>query len=207
MGRNAAGRANQTKQALARALKEEMTQKPLDKITIQELTDRCGIRRQNFYYHFEDVYDLLRWMFQEEAVMLLENYEGESLWQNGLLQLFKYIEENRAVCLCVMKSMGRMHLRRFLEGEIHRIIQHAVEQIGDAVGAIRGGITEDDIALMTHVYVVSTVGIIESWLLGEIDRTPEQWVTFADMILNDHIRGAKLRWEQIEAQTQNQAGL
>lgn len=53
----------QTKQALATALKELMTQKPIDKITIHELTERCGIRRQNFYYHFEDVYDLLRWMF------------------------------------------------------------------------------------------------------------------------------------------------
>ena len=57
--------ADQTKQALAVALKELMAQKPVNKITIHDITERCGIRRQNFYYHFEDVYDLMRWMFQE----------------------------------------------------------------------------------------------------------------------------------------------
>lgn len=40
-----------------------MAQKPFDKITIRNITELAGIRRQNFYYHFEDVYDLMRWMF------------------------------------------------------------------------------------------------------------------------------------------------
>ena len=91
--------SGQTKRAMADALKKLMTQKPLDKITIQELMEQCGMKRQNFYYHFEDIYDLLRWMFQEEAVSLLEQREGALLWQEGLLQLFRYLQENRKVCL------------------------------------------------------------------------------------------------------------
>ena len=68
--------ADQTKQALAAVLKELMAQKPVNKITIHDITERCGIRRQNFYYHFEDVYDLMRWMFQEEAVSYMkEKYD------------------------------------------------------------------------------------------------------------------------------------
>lgn len=78
-------RSDQTKRALADALKRLMAQKPVDKISIRELSDLCGIRRQNFYYHFEDVYDLMRWMFQEEAVSLLRRHEGALLWQDGLL--------------------------------------------------------------------------------------------------------------------------
>lgn len=60
--------SDQTKHALAQALKTLMTQKPFDRITIQDITELCGIRRQHFYYHFQDIYDLLRWMFQEDAV-------------------------------------------------------------------------------------------------------------------------------------------
>ena len=41
-------------------------------------------------------------MFQEEAVALLQQHEGALLWQEGLLQLFRYIEQNRAVCLCAL---------------------------------------------------------------------------------------------------------
>ena len=91
MDRKANAASDQTKFALALALKELMAQKPIDRITIHDLTERCGIRRQTFYYHFEDVYDLLRWMFQEEAITLLRQHEGMLVWQEGLLQLFHYI--------------------------------------------------------------------------------------------------------------------
>lgn len=98
--------SEQTKQELAAALKVLMAQKPMDKIAISELTGMCRIRRQSFYYHFEDIYDLLRWMLQNEAVVLLQQHEGTLLWQEGLLQMFRYLEENRAVCLCALKSVG-----------------------------------------------------------------------------------------------------
>lgn len=190
--------SGQTKHALAAALKELMAQKQLDKITIHDLTERCGIRRQNFYYHFEDVYDLLRWMFQEEAVSLLQQHEGTLLWQEGLLQLFRYIEANKAVCLCALKSVGRQHLKRFFEADIHAIIHHAVAQISEEVGAVQASVPEDDVALMTHIHVVASVGIIESWLMGEIDRTPEELIAFIDRLLQDHMRGARIRWAQAQ---------
>ena len=186
--------SDQTKHALAAALKELMAQKPIDKITIHDITERCGIRRQNFYYHFEDVYDLMRWMFQEEAVSLLRQHEGTLLWQEGLLQLFRYIEENKAVCLCALRSVGREHLKRFFETDIHAIIHRTVEQFGHEVGTISAGVTEADIELTTHFYVVALTGMLESWLLGEIDRTPEELISFADRTLTDQVQGARLRY-------------
>lgn len=188
--------SDQTKHALAAALKELMAQKSIDKITIHDITERCGIRRQNFYYHFEDVYDLMRWMFQEEAVSLLRQHEGTLLWQEGLLQLFRYIEENKAVCLCALRSVGREHLKRFFETDIHAIIHRTVEQFGHEVGAISAGVTEADIELTTHFYVVALTGMLESWLLDEIDRTPEELISFADCILQDHVQGARLRYSK-----------
>lgn len=185
--------ADQTKQALAAALKELMAQKPVNKITIHDITERCGIRRQNFYYHFEDVYDLMRWMFQEEAVSLLRQHEGALLWQEGLLQLFHYIEDNKAVCLCALQSVGRNHLKRFFETDIHTIIHRTVEQIGMEIGAIGADTAKENIEMTTHFYVVALTGILESWLLGEIDKTPEELIDFADQMLMDHVRGAKLR--------------
>lgn len=180
--------SDQAKHALAAALKELIAQKPIDKITIHDITERCGIRRQNFYYHFEDVYDLMRWMFQEEAMSLLRQHEGTLLWQEGLLQLFRYIEENKAVCLCALRSVGREHLKRFFETDIHAIIHRTVEQFGHEVGAISAGVTESDVELVTHFYVVALTGMLESWLLGEIDRTPEELIRSADCILQDHCR-------------------
>ena len=196
MERKTNAASDQTRHALAMALKELMAQKPIEKITIHDLTERCGIRRQNFYYHFEDVYDLLRWMFQEEAVALLQRHEGMLLWQEGLLQLFHYIEENRAVCLCALHSVGRDALKRFFEADLHAIIHRTVEQVARDAGGLNAGVTEEEVALMTHLQVVSYAGIVESWLVGEIDCTAEELVAFSDRMLQDHIRGAKLRWQE-----------
>ena len=185
--------SDQTKQAMVSALKAMMIQKPVDKITIQDITDRCGIRRQNFYYHFADIYDLMQYMFQEEAVSLLEQHEGTLLWQEGLLQLFRYLEKSRTVCLCALRSVGRDHLRRFFQTDIYAIIHRTVEQVGTEIGADLGGDAQPDIDLVTHFYVVALSGMVESWLLEEIDRTPEQLIAFADQMLQDHISGAKKR--------------
>lgn len=46
-----------------------------------------------------------------------------------------------------------------------------------------------------YFYVVSTAGLIESWLVGELDKTPEEIVGFLDQVIQDHTRGAKLRFE------------
>ena len=153
------------KQQLASALKVLMAGRPMDKITISDLTAICKIRRQSFYYHFEDIYDLLRWMFQNEAISLLQQHEGALLWQEGLLQLFRYLEENRAVCLCALKSMGRDHIKRFFEADIYSIIHHTIEQLGENIGSNPQLDSFVDIEMLTHFYVTALAGMTESWLL------------------------------------------
>lgn len=185
--------SEQTKLQLAAALKILMAQKSMDKITIAELTNLCNIRRQSFYYHFEDIYDLLRWMIENEALSLLKQQEGALLWKEGLLQLFRYLEENRTVCLCALKSVGRDHLRRFFEADIYAIIHRTIEQLTENIGVHNNLDSFVDVEMLTHFYVVALAGMIESWLLGEIDRTPEQLIQFVDIILNDQINGAAAR--------------
>ena len=56
-----------TKSLLAASLKELMEIKPVEKISIRELTEKCQFNRQTFYYHFEDIYDLLKWTFHPRS--------------------------------------------------------------------------------------------------------------------------------------------
>ena len=51
-----------TKIALAYALKDLLKNKPLNKITVSDITDKCGINRQTFYYHFADIMELVGWL-------------------------------------------------------------------------------------------------------------------------------------------------
>ena len=53
-----------TKKALAETLKKLLSKNKLNKITIKEITEDCGVNRQTFYYHFKDIYDLLEWIYK-----------------------------------------------------------------------------------------------------------------------------------------------
>lgn len=120
---------------------------------------------------------------------MLQQHEGAL----RLLQLFRYLEENRAVCLCALKSMGRDHIKRFFEADIYSIIHHTIEQLGENIGSNPQLDSFVDIEMLTHFYVTALAGMTESWLLDEIDRSPEQLIDFTDTILNGQLRGAALR--------------
>ncbi len=187
-----------TKHLLTESLKRLMVQKPLNKISIREITEGCGVNRQTFYYHFEDIYDQVRWMFHQEAIKLLDQQEGILVWQDGLLQLFRYLEENRDICLCAMHSLSHEHLRRFFQSDIYDIIHRVIDQLTEDLH-----INEEGKDILTHFYVSALAGTVESWLLGELPYTPETLVAAADQIIREHIAGAlmNLRSERAPSPT------
>lgn len=64
---------NTTKYVLETSLKKLLLSKPIDKITINDLTSDCGISRMAFYYHFKDIYDLIEWVCVEDGKKALQD--------------------------------------------------------------------------------------------------------------------------------------
>lgn len=179
-----------TKRALALALKTLMTEKPLDKISIREITEGCGMKRQNFYYHFEDIYALVKWMFREEIVSPLRRHEGPLFWQDGLLYLFRYLQENKAVCQNALRSLGRPFMKEIFMDEIAVMVRHVGDQLASS---LEWSDKERELEMLTRYYVIALAGVIEAWVLDELEYTPEELISFADTMLQDHIRGIVMR--------------
>lgn len=53
---------------LAESLIELSAKKPIDKITIKEITDKAGVIRPTFYNHFQDKYELIEWIIKTELL-------------------------------------------------------------------------------------------------------------------------------------------
>ena len=54
--------------------------RPVDKITVKDITDQCGISRNTFYYHYQDIYQVLKAYVQysaEHVIELMVEDEGE----------------------------------------------------------------------------------------------------------------------------------
>ena len=84
-----------TKRALEESLKKMLLKKPVNKITISDITEDCGINRMTFYYHFKDIYDLVEWSCVEDAARALDGKKTYDTWQQGFQQIFQAVLDNK----------------------------------------------------------------------------------------------------------------
>ena len=98
---------NTTKAALEESLKRLLLKKPLDKITITDITTDCGISRMAFYYHFKDIYDLVEWSCVEDGTKALQGKKTSESWTEGLTQIFEAVLENKPFIMNVYRNVDR----------------------------------------------------------------------------------------------------
>ena len=155
-----------TKQALAEALKSMMKIKSLDKITVKDLVETCNVNRQTFYYHFQDIYDLLGWIYRSEALASIQNSRSYGTWQQGLLTIFEYVEHNKELCEGTYRSLGREHMERFLNEVLNQLVGDVVDEI-----AAEQPISADHRDFIVRFYSYAFAGILMEWV-GQGMKTP-----------------------------------
>lgn len=124
-------RSQLTKKALSESLKELMKYSSLNKITVQQIVNHCGVTRHTFYNHFQDIYDLLGWTYKYEIIEGLDNYKSMEKWEDALTLVLDYIQHNKVVCLNTFHSLGREHLDVFLYKTTYKMIIGIIEQIAE----------------------------------------------------------------------------
>lgn len=154
-----------TKRALAGALKKMMEIKPIDKITIKDLVELCGVNRQTFYYHFDDVYDLLEWVFEEDANRVLPQKIVYENWRQDVIQWFDYLRDNSAFALNVYNSNSRQYMLRYIKGRLKDCIRGFADIVSRDIN-----INRQDFEFVIDFYAEGIVGIISQWLDNGMQR-------------------------------------
>lgn len=83
--------------ALETALKDIMRQTPFEKITVSDITNRCQLNRQTFYYHFADKYALLGQIYKQEIFDPFTDGLTFENWNTHLLQMFETMAADAAL--------------------------------------------------------------------------------------------------------------
>ena len=151
--------ANTTKKAIATSLKNLSLKKPLDKITINDITSDCGISRMAFYYHFKDIYDLIEWVCVEDATSALQGKKTYDTWQEGMLQIFEAVYENKPFVLNAYRTISREQIENYLHQLTYKLIRNVVEE--KSVGT---NITDVQKQFIAEFYKYSFVGIMLDWI-------------------------------------------
>lgn len=118
-----------TKQALAESLKKLMRAKPFSKITVTEIVNDCGVNRKTFYYHFEDIYALLSWIFEEEAVNIIKKFYLLNDYDEAIEFIYEYISENKDLLRNAYDAFGSVELSSFFHMSFVGLNESLIESV------------------------------------------------------------------------------
>lgn len=175
-----------TKKALSEALKEALKTKPFKKITVSELIEACNINRKTFYYHFEDIYALLVWTFEQEAINVVKHFDLMVDSEEALTFIMDYVEENNYIINCVYDSIGQDELKRFFVKDFNDIILSLIEQAEECYGK---KLNEGYKTFLSTFYVDATAGILIDWVKDRNHHNREVYIEYIKNTLQNSLKG------------------
>lgn len=179
-----------TKRALEQSLKNLLLKKPLTKITVGDITDDCGINRMTFYYHFKDIYDLVEWSCLEDAKRALDEKKTYDTWQQGLLQIFKAVQENKSFILNVYRCVHREQVEKYLQPLVDQLLLNVINE--EAAGIT---VRDEDKQFIAQVYSYMFIGLMLDWIKDDMREDPQQIVEKLSKLIKGSVSVALSRFK------------
>ena len=167
-----------TKRALEASLKNLLLKKPLSKITINDITEDCGINRMTFYYHFKDIYDLVEWSCAEDDT-----------WQQGFLQIFEAVQENKPFIINVYRSVSREQVELYLYKLTYDLLIGVVNECSKDLN-----VREDDKEFIANFYKYAFVGVMLDWVKNDMKEDPKQIIDRLSTLMHGNVSAALERF-------------
>ncbi|HEX3023391.1 MAG TPA: TetR-like C-terminal domain-containing protein [Lachnospiraceae bacterium] len=174
-----------TKRALGASLKKLLLKKPLDKITVIDIIEDCEVNRQTFYYHFKDIFDLIEWMCIDEASKALNGKKTYDTWQQGFLQLFDAVLENKQFIMNVYQSVSREQVERYLYEVTYNLLAGVVEEQSQGMN-----VREDDKMFIADFYKFAFVGLMLDWIRKGMKEDPKRIIERLSILIQGDITRA-----------------
>ena len=138
--------------------------KPLNKITVRDITDDCGITRNTFYYYFHDIYDVFITFLESRMAEIYEKSNSDE----GIFDFMELAASYKKVWLNCYKTLGHETLSKFAGEKIRMLIIRTVETEG-----YRDKISDFDLSIICTFYEEALFGLLMRWLQDKLSDDPE----------------------------------
>ena len=176
-----------TKKEFAAALKKLMAVKPINKITVRELVAECGMNRNSFYYHFEDIYALFKWMVEAEAVEIVKQYDFLMNYHEVIHFVLDYVENNQYLLSNAYNAIGQTGLKQILYLDFISCMDSLLEQ-----GCQRQGVTLDAEyrKFLCAFYTEAIAGTLLDYIIHPQDHSREKVISYVERLLRTTLPAA-----------------
>ena len=172
-----------TEKAIREAFIRLLNERPLDKITVREIAEECGINRNTFYYHYHDIYDLLEHLFLDEEQRLVANAQSVQTLRETFEESLRFVLENRRGVYHVYNSVSRDVLTAYMYNACEICMRSYIEsQCGDLKPS------QKDLDDLVFLYAGMLEGAVINIMREGLARDVESLITNAIRMLEGTIR-------------------
>ncbi|MEA5152220.1 MAG: TetR/AcrR family transcriptional regulator C-terminal domain-containing protein [Oscillospiraceae bacterium] len=151
--------ANFTEKAIRAAFMQLLNDRPLSKITVKDISDSCGINRNSFYYHYQDIPSLIQQILSDEIDRIISEYSSVDSLAECMSAAIGFAAENKRAIYHIYNSVNRDMFEQYL----WRVCEYTVKAyVGTAFAELRLDEAEREALIQYHIY--ETFGITSGWL-------------------------------------------
>jgi len=158
--------ANFTQKAIKESLLKLLDEKPLSKITVKDIVEDCGINRNSFYYHFQDIPALITEIITDETKRIIEEYPTIETMDKAVEVALEFALKYKKACLNIFNSTNR----EFLENELLKICEYAIRTYFQTISSTQKiNLPKEDMELLIKLLTSNCFGITITWLMNNMN--------------------------------------
>ncbi|MBQ7548571.1 MAG: TetR/AcrR family transcriptional regulator C-terminal domain-containing protein [Clostridia bacterium] len=151
--------AGQTKELIKTTFLRLLDEMPLSKITVRTIVEACGINRNSFYYHFQDIPSLLEEIVRDECNKIIADYPTIESFEDCVVAAVSFAKQNKRAVMHMYNSTNRDIYERYLWETCKYVVNTYFNTVFP-----ESSISEADREIITGYYESLSFGIIAKWL-------------------------------------------
>lgn len=179
------------REEILRVFAEELKTKPMEKIRVKDIISRTGISHNTFYYHFDDIFDLLHALLEREKERLAANIYSTDSWQDILRSLIRYARTYQTEIYHIYNSVPRERIERYFSASTESIMYHIV-----LIEAMDLHVDAEDIRCIADFYRCAIIGFFMQFLWSDMKMDVDEEIDRLALIFRDNIHTVLQRCEE-----------
>ncbi|QQT91057.1 TetR/AcrR family transcriptional regulator C-terminal domain-containing protein [Peptoniphilus harei] len=189
---------NYTKNLIKQEFIKLLNKKSLHNITVTEIAKQCKIERKTFYYHYENLPQLVKEIFDEELEDVIKEFNETLSWEESFISATKFILENKKVVKHMYESDYKVELEKYIFSISGEIMKKYVRRVAKDTKA-----QEIDIKLIAFFYQCALSSSLIQWVATDMKTDPKLITRRLGKLMDGNILESLKRSEKLEKLTQS----
>ncbi|WP_295150706.1 TetR/AcrR family transcriptional regulator [uncultured Peptoniphilus sp.] len=189
---------NYTKNLIKQEFIKLLNKKSLHNITVTEIAKQCKIERKTFYYHYENLPQLVKEIFDEELEDVIKEFNETLSWEESFISAAKFILENKKVVKHMYESDYKVELEKYIFSISGEIMRKYVRRVAKDTKA-----QDIDIKLIAYFYQCALSSSLVEWVVTDMQTDPKIVTRRLGELMDGNILESLKRSEKLEKLTQS----